>query len=97
MAEAVLETQVMEVMQARVLKANQDNGTAGLGKGLQLIKVMAKAPLAEAHRQGIGRTQRKAAVAGETEEPGRGSETQETPRKKASEGFQQQGPPGVGE
>ena len=37
-AEEVLEVQVMVVLQARVTKENQDNGTAVLGKGLQLIR-----------------------------------------------------------
>ena len=67
-AEAVLETQVMEVLQALVLKANLDSGTAVPSKVLQQIKAVAEASLAEAHKHGIVRTQREAAVAEETEE-----------------------------
>ena len=66
------------------------NDEIWLREVLQLIKVVAEASLAEAHKHGIRRTQRKAAVAGETQEP---------PGTRASSGksVQQQGPPGARE
>ena len=67
-AEAVLETQVMEVLQALVLKANLDCGTAVPSTVQQQVMMVAEASLAEAHKHGIVRTQREAAVAEETEE-----------------------------
>ena len=56
----------MDVRQALVLKVNLDSGTAVPSKVLQQIKMVAEASNAEAHKRGIGRTQRKAAGAKET-------------------------------
>ena len=67
-AERVLETQVMEVAQALVLKANLDAGTAAPSRVLGQVKAVCEALLAEGHRQGIVRTQGEAAVAEEAEE-----------------------------
>ena len=47
----------------------------GMEEKLQMMEVRIKASLAEAHQHGVERTQRKDAVAGETEEPGRGGES----------------------
>merc|ERR1719430_61009 len=67
-AEAVLETQIMEVLQALVLKANLDAGTAQPNQVLKKVKTVCEASLAEAHKHGIVRTQTEAAAADETEE-----------------------------
>jgi hypothetical protein len=68
-AEAVLETQIMEVLQALVLKANLDAGLAQPSKVLGRIKAVCEASLAEAHKHGgILRTQGEAAVAEAEEE-----------------------------
>ena len=93
-AEEVIETQVMGVRQALVLKANLDSGMAEPGKVQQQIKTGAEAPLAEAHKHGIRRTQREAAGAEEAEEL-----EQEPPGARASSGesVQQRGPPGARE
>ena len=75
---------VIKGLPARVLKANRDRGTAVPSKKLQMMGIRIKASLSEAHKHGVERTQRKDAVAGETEEPGRGGES-----------FQQPGPQGA--
>ena len=69
-----------------MLKVNLDCSTAVLNKVMQQIKVMAEASNAEAHKHGIRRKQRKAAVADDTEELERGSKTQEPPGARASRG-----------
>jgi len=67
-AERVLETQIMEVLQALVLQANLDEGNATPSKVLAQVKATCEAALKEAHKHGIVRTQVEAAEAEEAEE-----------------------------
>jgi len=55
-AEKILETQVMEVLQALVLKANLDAGTAEPSPVLAQVKSVCTASLEEGHKHGVVRT-----------------------------------------
>merc|ERR1719394_2286368 len=55
-AEKILETQVMEVLQALVLKANLDAGNAEPSPVLAKVKDVCSATLEEGHKHGIVRT-----------------------------------------
>merc|ERR1712209_335521 len=55
-AEKILETQVMEVLQALVLKANLDSGNAEPSPVLAKVKDVCSATLEEGHKHGIVRT-----------------------------------------
>jgi len=55
-AEKILETQVMEVLQALVLKANLDAGTAEPSPVLSQVKSVCTASLEEGHKHGVVRT-----------------------------------------
>ena len=67
-AEKVFETQVMEVLQALIMKANLDTGNAQPNPTLIKIKELCDKSLAVAHQYSIVRTQVEAAVAEEEEE-----------------------------
>ena len=67
-AEKVFETQVMEVLQALIMKANLDTGNAHPNPTLIKIKELCDKSLAVAHQYSIVRTQVEAAVAEEEEE-----------------------------
>jgi len=67
-AEKVLETQIMEVLQALVMKANLDSGNAEPNKTLIKIKEMCEKTLEEGHKMNIVRTHQEAAVEEEEHE-----------------------------
>ena len=67
-AEKVFETQIMEVLQALVLKANLDNGTATPNPTLKKIKEVCEKALEVAHQHNIVRTVEEQAEVEETEE-----------------------------
>jgi len=66
-AEKVLETQIMEVLQALV-KANLDCGNAQPNPTLVKVKQVCEKTLEEAHKMNIVRTQQEAVVADDEEE-----------------------------
>jgi len=67
-AEKVLETQIMEVLQALVVKANLDAGNAQPNPTLVKVKDICEKTLEEGHKMNIVRTQQEAVVAEEEEE-----------------------------
>ena len=67
-AEKVLETQIMEVLQALVVKANLDGGNAQPNPTLVKVKQVCEKTLEEAHKMNIVRTQQEAVVADDEEE-----------------------------
>ena len=67
-AEKVFETQVMEVLQALILKANLDAGTAAPNATLAKVKEICEKSLEVAHKYNIVRTQQEAAQVDEEEE-----------------------------
>jgi len=67
-AEKVLETQIMEVLQALVVKANLDSGSASPNPVLVKVKSICEHTLEEAHKMNIVRTQQEAVIAEEDEE-----------------------------
>ena len=67
-AEKVFETQIMEVLQALVLKANLDAGNAAPNQALVKIKEICEKALDVAHKYNIVRTQQEAAIVDEEEE-----------------------------
>lgn len=67
-AEKVLETQIMEVLQALVVKANLDSESAQPNPVLVKVKGVCEKTLEEAHKMNIVRTQQEAVVAEEEEE-----------------------------
>ena len=67
-AEKVLETQIMEVLQALVVKANLDSGSAQPNPTLIKVKGVCEKTLKEAHKMNIVRTQQEAVVEEEKEE-----------------------------
>jgi len=67
-AEKVLETQIMEVLQALVVKANLDGGNAQPNPTLVKVKQVCEKTLEEAHKMDIVRTQQEAVVADNEEE-----------------------------
>ena len=68
MAEKVFATQVMDVLQALIMKANLDTGNAHPNPTLIKIKELCDKSLAVAHQYSIVRTQLETAVAEEEEE-----------------------------
>ena len=66
--EKVFETQVMEVLQALIMKTNLDAGTAHPNPTMVKIKEICEKGLEVAHKHNIVRTQVEAAVADEEEE-----------------------------
>merc|ERR550519_2641357 len=67
-AEKVLETQIMEVLQALVVKANLDSGSAEPSQTLIKVKDICEITLKEAHKMNIVRTQQEAVIEEEEEE-----------------------------
>jgi len=67
-AEKVLETQIMEVLQALVVKANLDAGNAQPNPTLVKVKDICEKTLEEGHKMNIVRTQQEAVIAEEEEE-----------------------------
>jgi len=67
-AEKVLETQVMDVLQALVLKANLDAGTGSPDPILLKVKSICEATLKEAHKHDIVQTTEEAVVREDNEE-----------------------------
>ena len=67
-AEKVLETQIMEVLQALVVKANLDSGSAQPNPILVKVKGVCEKTLEEAHKMNIVRTQQEAVIAEEEKE-----------------------------
>ena len=67
-AEKVFETQIMEVLQALIMKANLDAGNAAPNSTLVKIKEIAEKGLEIAHKYNIVRTQQEAAQVDEEEE-----------------------------
>jgi len=67
-AEKVLETQIMEVLQALVVKANLDNGSAQPNTTLIKVKAVCEKTLEEAHKMNIVKTQQEAVVEEEEKE-----------------------------
>ena len=67
-AEKVFATQIFEVFQALVMKANLDAGNAAPSPTLVKIKEICDRGLEVAHKHNIVRTQQEAAVADEEEE-----------------------------
>ena len=67
-AEKVLETQIMEVLQALVVKANLDSGSAQPNPTLIKVKGVCGKTLEEAHKMNIVRTQQEAVVEEEEKE-----------------------------
>lgn len=67
-AEKVFETQVMEVLQALIMKANLDAGNAAPNATLVKIKEICEKSLEVAHKYNIVRTQQEAALVDEEEE-----------------------------
>ena len=68
LADRVLQTQVMEVLQALVLKANLDAGNAAPNPTLLKVRDVCEKTLAEAHKMNIVKTQQEAIEAEEEEE-----------------------------
>lgn len=66
--EKVLETQIMEVLQALVVKANLDAGNAQPNPTLVKVKDICEKTLEEGHKMNIVRTQQEAVIAEEEEE-----------------------------
>lgn len=67
-AEKVLETQIMEVLQALVMKANLDSGNAQPNPTMVKVKGVCERTLDEAHKMNIVRTQQEAVVEEEEKE-----------------------------
>merc|ERR1712098_374691 len=67
-AEKVLETQVMDVLQALVLKANLDAGSGSPNPTLVKVKSICESTLSEAHKLSLVRTTEEAVEAEEQQE-----------------------------
>ena len=67
-AQQVLETQIMEVLQALVLKANLDTGSSHPNPTLVKVKSVCEKTLEEAHKLNIVKTQQEAVLDEEEKE-----------------------------